>query len=108
MNKEALTNATTNILNKTRPLCEIQKASQERMSLWKDAEQILIFGYFFLIGKREYDLLHMTTIPQAMGIGRYLVPQVNINTFVAEFNQSDYFELAPCFRQKKCTYAHQK
>lgn len=60
---ETLTNAITNVLTKIAPLYEVQKVPLERVVLQKVAERVRVFGYFCIIGRHKYDILHVMDVP---------------------------------------------
>lgn len=47
------------------------RVPQERLSLRKKEDQIRVFGYFYVIDKYRYELLHITPIPQVTVTGRF-------------------------------------
>lgn len=80
------------------------RVPQERLSLRKKEDQIRVFGYFYVIDKYRYELLHITPIPQVTVTGRYLMPLSEIFYIAVSFNLTRYFDLdpallAPCVKR---------
>lgn len=90
--KYALTKAVDGVRNKVGPSCEILQIPLKRMLLCREGEQMRIFSFLYIVGSREYRLLYITVVPRADGKGRYLVPQMNVQTITIGNDPESYFE----------------
>ena len=83
------------ILNSTATLptnLQVHPIPEDRVEVETSSECINVFGFFIIIERNEYDLLHINPIPQISN-GTYYLPHLKSNTIAINYNAQTYFEL---------------